>query len=138
MTTVAVKDNIMAADTQGRFEGCIMTMYKIFRVKNELIGVCGCYDSAVEFVELYKEDKFPTKPDDTTAEFDYLLLNDKGLYLATGYGTRTKVIEKFWAIGSGKEAALTAMRMGATAKEAVKMAALIDCYTGSKVMERKL
>lgn len=138
MTTIAVKDNIMAADTQGRFEGCTMLMHKIFRVSDELIGVCGDLDAAVAFVNVYREDKHPTKPDDTAADFDYLLLNNKGTYLATGYGLRMKVIERFWAIGSGKEAAITAMRMGATAKEAVKMASLVDCYTGPRVMARKL
>lgn len=138
MTTVAVKDNIIAADTQGRFEGCIMTMHKIFRVRDELIGICGDFDAAIEFVKLYREDKHPIKPDDTETDFDYLLLNSKGIYLTTGYGIPMKIIEKFWAIGSGKEAAITAMRMGATAKEAVKMASLVDCYTGSKVMEKKL
>ena len=138
MTTIAVKDSIMAGDTQGTFEGCLMLMNKIFKVKDELIGVCGDYDAAVDFVETYKKYKRPTKPEDTEANFDYLLLNNKGCYLATGYGPRTKVLEKFWAIGSGKEAAITAMRMGATAKEAVKMASLIDVFTGSRVMERKL
>lgn len=138
MTTIAVKDNIMAADTQGLYEGCIMIMYKIFRIKDELIGFCGDFDAATEFVNLYRKDKYPEKPDDTKADFDYLLLNNKGIYLAVGYGLRTKVIEKFWAVGSGKEAAITAMRMGATAKESVKMASLINCYTGSRIMERKL
>ncbi len=49
-----------------------------------------------------------------------------------------KVYEKSFAIGSGMDAAITAMRMGATAKEAVKMAHLCDARTGSQVQEKKL
>ena len=142
MTTIAVCDNIMAADTQGRFEDIIMEMHKIFRVRDELIGTCGNYDNAVKFIELYKKgQKYVTQSSNGTDEndFDYLLLNAKGLYLATGFrGPKVKVHERFWSIGSGKEAAITAMRMGATPKEAVKMASLCDVYTGSKVQVREL
>jgi ATP-dependent protease HslVU (ClpYQ) peptidase subunit len=143
MTTVAVCDNVMAADTQGVFESVIMEMHKIFRVRDELIGTCGNFDNAVEFVRLYKKDKKIIRKNNSSDkndnDFDYLLLNKKGLYLATGfYGPLVKVHEKFWAIGSGKEAAITAMRMGASAKEAVKMASLCDVYTGSKIQVRKL
>ena len=143
MTTVAVKDNIMAADTQGRYDGMMMEMHKIFRVRGMLIGVCGDFDQAIEFVRFYKEDKHlltnaVTEIVNDKNDFDYLLLNEKGLYLATGYGPQIKVHEDFFAIGSGKEPAITAMRMGATAKEAIRMASLCDVYTGSKVMVRKL
>lgn len=141
MTTVAVRDGIMAADTQGRFDGTIMEMHKIFRVRDILIGVCGDYDCALDFIRLYKENKKYVKKDNSKEDndFDYLLLNKKGLYLATGFhGPRVKVHEKFWAIGSGKDAAITAMRMGASAREAVKMASLCDVYTGSKIQVRKL
>ena len=141
MTTVAVRNGIMAADTQGVYEGTKMIMHKIFRVKNELIGVCGGYDNAVDFVTLYKKGKRKeiNGDKDKGEDFDYLLLNKSGLYLATGfYGPQIKIHERFWAIGTGKDAALTAMRMGATAKEAVKMAHLCDIYTGPQVQERKL
>jgi len=118
-----------------------MEMHKIFRIRDELIGICGNFDNAMIFVERYKKDekliKGEANGDDK--DFDYLLLNNKGLYLATGfYGPRIKVHERFWAIGSGKDAAITAMRMGASAKEAVKIASLCDVNTGSKVHVRKL
>ena len=142
MTTVAVRDGIMAADTQGLFEGTIMILDKIFRIKDELIGICGNFDRAVLFIQKYKQNKTIPKENGNGKEdndFDYLLLNKKGLYLATGfYGPRIKMHEKFWAIGSGKDAAITAMRMGASAKEAVRMASLCDVYTGSKIQVRKL
>ena len=141
MTTVAVCDGMMAADTQGQFEGVIMEMHKIFRVRDSLIGFCGDYDAVIQFLELYKKNK--TKDLKTIgekdADFDYLLLNSKGVYLATGFcGPLVKIHESFFAIGSGKASAITAMRMGASAKEAIKMASLIDVYTGSKIHVRKL
>ncbi len=145
MTTVAVRDGIMAADTQGRYDNTIMEMHKIFKVRDELIGVSGDYDEAVQFIELYKKgNKYVVQHGNNNNgkednAFDYLLLNEKGLYLATGfYGPRIKIHGKFWAIGSGKDAAITAMRMGASAREAVKMASLCDVYTGSKIQVRKL
>jgi len=142
MTTVAVRDGIMAADTQGQFEGTIMEMHKIFKIRDELIGICGNFDRAILFIQAYKQNKIIPKEngnDKDDSDFDYLLLNNKGLYLATGFhGPRVKIHERFWSIGSGKDAAITAMRMGATSKEAVKMASLCDVYTGSKVQVRKL
>lgn len=140
MTTVAVRDGVMAADTQGSFEGIKMKMTKVFRVHDELIGVCGNYDKAYEFVTLYRKGKRKElNGNDKDEDFDYLLLNAKGLYLATGFnGPQVKVYEGFFAIGSGKESAITAMRMGATAKEAVKMAHLNDMHTGSVVQEKRL
>ena len=130
------------ADTQGQFDGMIMEMHKIFRVKNELIGACGNYDNVVLFVAHYRQNKPVPKENGNGkdgSDFDYLLLTKKVLYLASGfYGPLVKVHEKFWAIGSGKESAITAMRMGASAKEAVKMASLCDVNTGSKVHVRKL
>ena len=30
-----------------------------------------------------------------------MLLNNQGLYLGSGYLPRTKIVEPFWAIGSG-------------------------------------
>lgn len=141
MTTVAVRDNIMAADTRGLFSGTIMEMHKIFRVRDALIGVSGNYYNAVEFISAYKKDKDLLKEDrdgEDKTDFDYLLLNKKGLYLASGYGPQIKIHERFWAMGSGQDAAITALRMGASAREAVRMASLCDVSTGSKVQVRKL
>ncbi len=140
MTTVAVRDGIMAADTQGCFEGIKMKMIKIFRVRGELLGFCGNYDKAFDFVELYKRgERKEINGNDKDGDFDYLLLNKKGLYLATGFcGPQVKVYEGFFAIGSGMDAAMTALRMGASAKEAVKMAYFCDVHTGPEVQVKKL
>ncbi len=140
MTTVAARDGIMAADTQGCFESIKMKLIKIIRVHGELFGCCGDYDKFIDFIELCKQGKIKDiNGSDKDADFDYLLLNNKGLYLATGFrGPQVKIHEGFFAIGSGKEAAITAMRMGASAKEAVKMAHLCDVYTGSEVQVKKL
>lgn len=42
-------------------------------------------------------------------------------------------VERPFAIGSGRDFALAAMDMGATAKEAVEMAAKRDVYTGGTI-----
>ena len=141
MTTVAVRDDIMAADTQGCFEGIKMKLIKIFRIRNNLIGICGNYDKAVEFIELYRkgERKELNGNGKDDEDFDYLLLNESGVYLATGFwGPQVFVHEPFFAIGSGKASAITAMRMGASAKEAIKMAHLNDMHTGGPITVRKL
>ncbi len=141
MTTIVVKDYKMAADTLGIFESTKMQMQKIFRVHGGLLGVSGNYDHAIEFIRAYKKDKNllegPPVGEDKN-DFDYLMLTEKGLYLTTGYGPQVKLKEKCFAIGSGKEAALAAMFMGASAKEAVRVAGLIDIYTGPKVVEKEL
>lgn len=144
MTTIVVKDNIMAADTLGLFEGVRIKMQKIFRIHGMLFGVCGNYDNAIEFIRRYRKDKnFLTDytyeangPDKN--DFDYLLLNKSGLYLTTGYGPQIKLQERQFAIGSGKEAALGALYMGASAGESVKIAHRIDCHTGPMVSIKEL
>jgi 20S proteasome alpha/beta subunit len=48
------------------------------------------------------------------------------------------ISDKFCAIGSGAQAALAVMHMGYTTREAVKVAAKIDPYTGGRVRTLKL
>ena len=44
----------------------------------------------------------------------------------------------FYAIGSGRDFALAAMRMGADAKKAVKIASEFDIHTGGRIRTMRL
>jgi ATP-dependent protease HslVU (ClpYQ) peptidase subunit len=47
--------------------------------------------------------------------------------------TAALVVKPPFAIGTGRTAALGAMKAGATARQAVEIAAQIDVYTGGKI-----
>ena len=53
-------------------------------------------------------------------------------------GRHTFHIDGKWSFGSGGDAALAAMDLGHTAKEAVKFAATRDLYTGGAIQSYKL
>jgi len=154
MTTIAVKDGIMACDSQegihtdgggARFYAHSEKIYPIYNgaAEDELLYLIGCSGESdgnpllVEWYTVYCDtdlcDKQILK---RMFEFDTdaIILHPSGLIETTStYGVVHTCYEPFYAIGSGTKCALTAMHMGATAPEAVEWAKKIDPSTGGKV-----
>jgi len=132
MTTIAWDGKILASDKQINDEGRPIVGTKIWRieVKGEiyLLGFCGGYGSALKFVEHFKKKgwmKYPEVKDATIL----VLSKDNGSTLESD-ATITPMNECPWAIGSGGDYALGAMKAGATAEEAVAIAMELDINTG--------
>lgn len=147
MTTIAFRDGIMAADSQETTDvksHCV----KLFRTTDEynnpvIIGTAGGSFSGMTYVDFYGTgEERPTTIDNMDVEEDFhnLIWDGKDLWEVNWLWRPIKVPKshKFFAIGSGAAAALGAMHMGASAKEAVNIAKKIDNHTGGPVRTMSL
>ncbi len=137
MTTIAVRSGIMAADSRvTACNGSISRMTKLFRVRGDIVGVAGDMAAALVFCDWYKRPDrkdIPAALRDGNADFSAIVLTAGGVIEYDRWCRQMEVIEKFHAIGSGTKAALGAMHMGATARQAIAVACKIDSYTGLPV-----
>ena len=148
MTTIAVKDGIMAADTQANLYGIRSTYNKILGIgedkdfPKELVGFTGTLPDVGTLVDWYASgQKEPPKfvlYGQETPDVSLLVLHETGIKLVSRWGCITEIELPFFAIGSGSDAAMGAMYMGADAVEAVGIAHRVDIGTGSKVEAREL
>lgn len=138
MTTIAVRDGVMACDSQitGGFVATKAT--KVIVGDGVIVGyagdwiACHCFARYLAGLEDEKTER------DSEDDMEFLILRGSGIYMADHRLREVKLRETFWAIGSGEQAAMVAMHMGATAKEAVEMAKRVDPYTGGRVREFSL
>lgn len=132
MTTIATDGKTIACDSYLTDHHTIGHVDKLFEVPGGWLGVAGAYSSAVRFVEwLRAEDKEADEPDLT--DVSAILLAPTGVYMYEGCNTPYKLVGPFNAVGSGSQAALAAMHLGASPTEAVNVAAKVDPYTGGRI-----
>lgn len=135
MTTIAYRGGIVASDSRASSGSNIMSDFfrKIGRFPDH-----GIYAQTgdVAKTQKYIASVMAGKPDTRVLGFgDAVLVVDK--YGSVSQACESGITEldptQFYAWGSGAQAALAAMHMGADAKTAVKIAAKIDMYTGGKI-----
>jgi hypothetical protein len=142
MTTIAFRDGIMAADSQESNGDTKGHCLKLFQKKDEegnetIIGTAGGSFSGMLYVEHFGTGK--SRPEAVSSvtedeDFHVLLWDGWHLYEVNRLWLPVRVPPcPFFAIGSGRAAALGAMHMGASAEEAVQVAKKIDNYTGGPV-----
>lgn len=132
MTTVAVKDNVIAADTRASGD-TTFKVSKLFVTKKGVIGVAGAFGEALKFVEWYKDQrrKKPEFGDDS--EFNALVLRPHGRVELWDGALHPIVVEQPFAIGSGAQYALGAMIAGVSAFRAVEAACALDPHSAAPV-----
>ena len=133
MTTIAVKDGVMAADTQITGDYA-MHAPKIFRLPDGgIAGGAGVWSRAYAGIKWLMDGEKGEPP--TLGEADILILRPDGvLWKANEEFPAYPMLDKVAAIGCGSLAAMVAMRDGATAVEAVQRVAESDVYTNDPVM----
>ncbi len=156
MTTIAYRDGVLAADSQTtiqteaggsrKFRCTPKLLTKNVLIDGEpqevIIALAGESAPGLAFFNWFDGD-FETKdtPEifvQNLPDFTALVLFAHGLYEFDAYCTADKIIEPFYAIGSGAKAALGAMHAGATAEQAVEIACKVDPYTSGPVQVVKL
>lgn len=144
MTTIATRAGIIAADSRetdeeaGTFEPC----QKLFRKlvgrganrRHVIIGTSGGTYAGMVFVDWYGSG-LPVPAilftlDPTDEDFEVLILDRGKVYTCNHFCRPVEVVANYTAIGTGKMAALAAMRCGRGAAEAVRIACNIDPYSG--------
>jgi len=139
MTTIAYKDGVIAYDSR-QTRGSIISGDNVEKstVKDGVTFIlCGRLDDVSAIIKSWFGDVIDFEPQ------AYGLVIDKdGVLWECGFD-KTMVAIKYntsehYAFGSGDLHAITAMDMGATAKEAVGMAIKRDVYTGGRVRTIKV
>ena len=140
MSTIAYKAGVLAADTLaygGKYLSPPGLKHKIRRLKDGTrIGVCtsivGTSERFMSWVEAGADPAawLGEKPD-----LQALMIRPNGdAFLATdGLYFSGPIEMTAWAIGSGSDFAIGAMAMGASAAEAVQIAAQFDRHSGGRI-----
>lgn len=149
MTTIAVRNGIIAADSRTTVQtdeggARVFQCEKLYRrfpgeAKEAILATAGESFSSLVFVDWYGSGKEP--PEllvHGDADFTVLALTRTGLFEYDKWCRGEKVLDAFYAVGSGAKAALGAMHMGASAKRAVEIACLIDPYSALPMTVWKL
>lgn len=135
MTTIAYKDGVIAYDSQIT-RGDVIT-YDDYEKCIDQAGVkffcCGTVSDYQRLVDVY----FGAKPDGNIEATAIVLDGDSLMMVAvddaTGLWKSPVLRDRPYAIGSGTPYAFAAMDMGASAEQAVEMAARRDTSTGGKI-----
>ncbi len=141
MTTV-IADRVameIAGDSRITDEstGLFFRSKKVFLLSSgEAVGISGSIPDAMKFLEWYESGcDGENHPDFTSEKFDALVLDKNGsLFSWDSHLVPSRIEDEFFAIGSGALAAMGAMHMGATATQAVLVAAKLDRNTDEKVV----
>ena len=139
MTTIAFRDGVMACDSRMTGGYIAVCRSKVVVGRDCLVGFCGdpiaAYGGAMYLAGEIQDRPQSNDSDDVT----FLVWRDGRLYLADS-SLRELPLDgnKYFAIGSGEQAAIVAMHMGASAKEAVQMAIRVDENSGPPVKEFSL
>ena len=137
MTTIVANKQRMLSDS--RVSGNNNRIYeapKLYRKGDAIIGCAGDNDAIETFVKWYGTKK--KKPLFKSDSFDALVLTPQGLYTYDETCSRDFILGEFHAIGSGGDAALGALFMGADLETAVKIACKVDKYSGEPIQVMEL
>ncbi len=153
MTTIAYSNGVIAADSRTTLEteggGARMFLCdKLFRkqvvlrgkkTEEVIIATAGESTPGMMFVDWFGSNKPPPENFiEGGADFTCLVLQQDGLWEYDAWCRGIKILDKFYAVGSGAKAALGALHMGASARKAVEIACRIDFYSGLPVTAMRL
>lgn len=145
MTTIVYRDGVLASDSQVTAgDARKFRCEKLYRVEVQgveaIVGLAGGSFDGLAFLDWLVGElaEPPQRLIDGEADFTAVVLNKHGLFEYDKWCRPDKVLETFYAVGSGAGPALGAMHMGATARQAVDVACRIDPFSGGKIVEMSL
>ena len=132
--SAAFKDRILASDSQMTSNGWNLGLHrKLFVLQGRAFAVTGDLAIATAFAEALSAGAAEKDLPDMTSASRVIELLPTGE--ARGYEERGHFsIDGPTAFGSGAPAAMAAFHMGAPAVEAVRIASLVDPYTGGPIV----
>lgn len=141
-TTIACDGKTMASDSQVTWGTGIKVFYgitygggKIERIGNYIVGCAGDVSAIKQFKEWFRTQDPKSRPK-ITDPFQAIVMSTAGVWEFDNSLIPTPVSPPY-AIGSGRELALGAMRAGAPARLAVQIAIDHDLYSGGGILELK-
>ena len=139
MTTIAANLECVAADQRMTSGNAPARITKIRRIGDSIFAGAGNVSVTVVFLDWLaapKTDRFRLYrliPEDYRHEFEVLELSPSGLALWDGWGARVPLLDKFYAIGSGGQSAMQAMKRGLNPHDAISETFTLDECSGGTV-----
>ncbi len=152
MTTIVYspKEGIVVSDSQETTESRKLSCKKLYRCEGHIIACTGGTYAALRFVHWFDDYAegnvdWEDAPDLTNLEldedFECLVVRPDGTaYTVSRLMAPAEVedITDFFTLGSGGSAAMAALRAGANARKAVRIACEIDAWSGGKLQVMKV
>lgn len=136
MTCIAVRDGVIAADSQVTGD-YVFGSTKLFRGKDSIVGFCGAMTQGLVFVDWYFN-RSKRKPSlEHENEWSAIVLKRDCVEFWDN-SLRPIISDGFHAIGSGCQFAIGAMEAGCTAEQAVAVACRRDPYCNLPVTTMSL
>lgn len=139
MTTIAANRREMAADQKVTDNDRTFRARKIRRIGTAIVGAAGTGPATNKFFAWLAsgaQDDPPKMAKDD--ELDAIVLTPAGLFVYGTDCTAEEILDDFYAVGSGAQAALAAMHLGHDPRKAVEIACVVDNSTGGPVDVLKL
>ena len=149
MTTIAIKDNKVASDSQmtAGYTISSLEVEKVVNINGCIVSGAGSFAQIVKFRQWFMEHSdaliaqqdnpnvhIPLPEDLQGGDFLGLVLYPDGeLYLYEGRTDVAYEVEQPFSIGSGSDFAIASMKSGSSAEEAVRVATELDVFSGGEV-----
>lgn len=149
MTTIAIKDNKVASDSQmtAGYTISSLEVEKVVNINGCIVSGAGSFAQIVKFRQWFMEhsDALIAQQDNPNVHiplpedlqggdfFGLVLYPDGELYLYEGRTDVAYEVDQPFSIGSGSDFAIAAMKAGASSEEAVKVATELDVFSGGEV-----
>ena len=139
MTTIIGTRQGIYSDSQVTTGALPYLAEKIIIIDRTVIGCSGDCTAIEKFLVWYADPDNVDDPEyDEFEDFAALTLNENGLFFWCAAFGPDKVIGKSMSIGSGSMVADTAMHLGKTPEEAIKIACKLDMYSSLPVQTQLL
>lgn len=132
MTTIAAKVSTgeIAADTMVSDDETFYSASKLRIGKQSIYGACGTWKN---ILTAFNAMETGGKEWDSDTDIEVLELRADGIYIYDGISIPTKIMNDFWAVGSGSAWAIAAMELGMSPKDAVKLACKYDVSSNEPI-----
>lgn len=134
MTTIAANRRMMAGDQKVTDGDKRFHAHKLRRIGEAIVGAAGTGPAIKKFfawLEEGQQDDPPKMSKDD--ELDALVLTPAGLFCYGADCAAEELLDEFYAVGSGAQAALAAMHLGCSPDKAVEIACLVDNSTDGPI-----
>lgn len=139
MTTIAANVECLAADQRMTSGNSPARITKIRRIGESIFAGAGNVSVTHVFLDWLaaaKQDPirlYRLIPEDYRHEFEVLEVSPSGLAIWDGWGVRVPLLDKFYAIGSGGQSAMQAMKRGLNPHDAISETFSLDECSGGTV-----
>jgi coenzyme F420-reducing hydrogenase gamma subunit len=139
MTTIIGTRKGIYSDSQVTTGALPYLAEKIIIIDRTIIGCAGDCTAIEKFLTWYNDPDEDSTPEyDETEDFAALTLNANGLFFWCSAFGPDKVIGKSMCIGSGAMVAQTAMHLGKTPEQAIRVAAQLDVFSSLPIQTQLL